>query len=75
MPNPPKFDAYDALCAGAKKAGAEIEKMGGIEQFRRPGEVVAPTESEPMPPPTLTAREYIECYGIDPEVSAQKHRT
>jgi len=58
-----KFDAYEALSIGAKRAGEEIERMGGMEQFRRPGEHKGPTRRKPTPPPSLTAREYMERFG------------
>lgn len=55
--------ALNALRAGAKRAKAEIDAIGGMGQFCKPGEYKAPLRQEQLPPPTLTAREYLALYG------------
>ncbi len=49
----------EALRAGVRQAEREINALGGMDQFRRPGEHRAVPRNEDVPPPTLTAKEYI----------------
>lgn len=55
--------ALNALREGAKRAQAENDAIGGMGQFMRPGEHRPAPLAEPLPPPALTAAEYLAKYG------------
>jgi hypothetical protein len=43
-----QLDADEAMRAGAKRAVEENAQLGGIEQFRKPGEHHAPVRDRPL---------------------------
>ena len=57
------LDAHRALRSGAKRAVQEIDRIGGMEQFRKPGEHRASVRTGPLPRPSLTVPEYLRRYG------------
>lgn len=66
-PEKPKFPAYEALCRGVREAAVENEAIGGIEQFRKPGEHVPPVNRPPSTEQTLTVEEWLDKYASPKE--------
>lgn len=60
-----RLDAYTALRAGAKRAVKERAQLSATEKFSKPEEHRAPVRARPTPPPSLTAREYLERFSSE----------